>query len=123
MTRIVPVFFIVFICTLSTTGHPALPQPAKEERVAVSYLAPGHPTLEPLAKMLKDKRALERVRQLLLPVRWPRPLKLELRDCNGEANAGYENAVITVCYELLDSFWQAANASARPAVAQWESMA
>lgn len=116
MTRIVPVFFIVFICTLSTTGHPALPQPAKEERVAVSYLAPGHPALEPLAKMLKDKRALERVRQLLLPVRWPRPLKLELRDCNGEANAGYENAVITVCYELLDSFWQAANASTRPAV-------
>jgi hypothetical protein len=109
------VFFVAFICTISITGHRALPQPAKEERVAVSYTAPEHPALQPLAKILKDKQALERVRQLLLPVRWPRPLKLEVRDCNGEANAGYENAAITVCYELLDSFWQAANASTRPA--------
>jgi len=115
MIRLAPILLIAFIFAISTPGHRALSQSTKEGRVVSSYLTPEHPALEPLAKILKDKQALERVRQLLLPVRWPRPLKLELRDCGGEANAGYENAVITVCYELLDSFWKAANASTRPA--------
>jgi hypothetical protein len=115
MRRLAILLLAAFISAMSTSGHQALSQPAKDDRVVGSYLAPEHPALEPLAKRLKDERTLERVRQLLLPVRWPRPLRLELRDCNGEANAGYENAVITVCYELLGSFWQAANASTRPA--------
>lgn len=114
MRRLALVLIAAFICDLSTAGPRALSQPAKEDRVTIEYLSPLHPALEPLARNLKEKQVLERMRQLLLPVRWPRPLRLELKDCNGEANAGYDNGVITVCYELLDSFWQSANASNRP---------
>src|SRR5262249_47623177 len=75
-----------------------------------------HPALKQVYELLKKRQALERVRELLLVVQWPRPLRLELRDCGGEAGAGYENAVITVCYELLDGFWRSANAGKPSAI-------
>ena len=34
--------------------------------------------------VLKEHQTLERVRDLLTPVRWPQPLRLELRGCDGE---------------------------------------
>jgi hypothetical protein len=106
--------FAVFIIAILPVAPSTLSQPAKAERVVIEYVAPTHPVLEPLRDILRSKQALERVRELLLNVKWPRTLRLELRDCNGEANAGYENAVITVCYELLDDFWRNANARGRP---------
>jgi hypothetical protein len=41
---------------------------------------------------------------------------LALQDCGGELYAGYENTVITVCYELLDDFWRNANAERPSAI-------
>src|SRR3954467_630538 len=57
----------------------------------------------------------ERVRELVVPIRWPRTLQLVLKGCDGESNAFYENAVVTVCYEFLDDIWRAANSPRRPA--------
>jgi Putative metallopeptidase len=54
------------------------------------------------------------VRELLVAVRWPRTLRLELKSCD-ESNAWYEDAVISVCYEYLDDMWRSANSSKRPA--------
>jgi hypothetical protein len=47
--------------------------PAKEDRGAINYQAPGHPALEPLAKILKEKQVLARVRQLLFPAELATP--------------------------------------------------
>jgi hypothetical protein len=94
----------------------ATPELAKSDRIVIEYEIPTNPSLKPIYEILKDKKALERLRELLLPVKWPRPLHLELRDCRGEANAGYDDAAITVCYELLDGFWRSAAASGRPSV-------
>jgi hypothetical protein len=63
-------------------------QPARADRITIEYLDPTNPALKPLRDTLKNKKALERTRELLLPVQWPRTLRLELRDCSGEANAG-----------------------------------
>ena len=91
--------------------------PAGESRSnAVEYSIPTHPALKQVYELVKKTRALEQVREILLPVQWPRTLKLELKDCGGEANAGYENAVITVCYELLDDFWRSAKAGRPSAI-------
>lgn len=92
----------------------ATPEPAKSDRIVIEYVIPTNPALKPIYDILRDKKALERLRELLLPVKWPRPLRLELRDCHGESNAGYEDAEITVCYELLDDFWRSAADSGRP---------
>jgi hypothetical protein len=35
--------------------------------LSANYQAPGHPALEPLAKMLQDKQVLARLEQFLFP--------------------------------------------------------
>jgi len=106
---------IGFVAALLFSASPAICQPARPDRIAVEYSIPTHPALKKIHEHVKNGQMLEKVREILLPVQWPQTLKLELKDCGGEAEAGYENAVITVCYELLDDFWRSAN-SGRPSV-------
>lgn len=89
-------------------------QPIRAERVIIEYVEPAQPAHKPLYNVLKEHQTLERVRDLLTPVRWPRPLRLELRGCDGESNAWYQDAVVTVCYEYLEGIWKNADSSARP---------
>lgn len=89
--------------------------PLRPERVTIEYVEPTNPDHRPLRDFLKSNQALERVRGLLVVVRWPRPLRLELKGCDGEPNAWYADAVVTVCYEYLDDMWASANSSRRPA--------
>jgi len=94
---------------------PVKAQPAREDRVAIDYVAPVNAAHQPLFEFLKQNQALERVRGVLVAISWPRTLRLEVRGCEGEPNAWYENASITLCYEFLDDLWRRANAPARPA--------
>jgi hypothetical protein len=84
------------------------------ERIAIVYAEPDDPAHRPLLDLLKENRVLERVREMLAPFRWPRPLRLELKGCDGEANAFYEEAVITVCYEYVSDIWHNARSPKRP---------
>jgi Putative metallopeptidase len=102
------------LCAFVLTAPAVNAQPAKADRIAVVYEEPTNPAHKPLYTMLKEQRALERVRELLVPVRWPRTLRLQLKSCD-ESNAWYEDAVVTVCYEYLEDMWRSANASKRPA--------
>lgn len=104
-----------FICTLVFGASAAGAQTQGLGRIAIAYVAPVDKVHEPLYRMLKEQRTLERVRELLARIRWPRTLRLELTGCEGESNAWYDNAVISVCYEYLDDIWKSANASRRPA--------
>jgi Putative metallopeptidase len=99
---------------LGATGL-ANAQPAPTDRVVIEYVEPVQPTHKPLERLLREHRALELVRDLLAPVRWPRPLRLELKGCDGVANAWYEDAVVTVCYEYLEEISEKANSASRPA--------
>jgi hypothetical protein len=96
----------------------ALPQSSaqmgKRERISVSYVAPVNKAHQPILDMLKEHQALEKIREILAPIRWPRTLKLEVSSCDGEANAWYEDAVVTVCYEYLEEMWKTANSRKRP---------
>jgi hypothetical protein len=89
-------------------------QPVRAERVVIEYAEPAEPAHKPLYNVLKEHQTLERVRDILTPVRWPQPLRLELRGCDGESNAWYQDAVVTVCYEYLENIWRSADSSARP---------
>jgi len=90
-------------------------QPAREDRVAIHYTDPTNPAHNFLRDLLKEQRALERMRERLSAVRWPRTLRLEVKSCGGDPNASYDNAEIVVCYEFLAQFWKAANSPKRPA--------
>ena len=51
---------------------------------------------------MKEIRFLERLRQFLTPFRLPRALLVKVEGCDGDANAFYENNVITICYEIIE---------------------
>lgn len=99
-----------FACVLLFALQPLNAQPSPHERVAISYVAPADKVHQPLHDRLKEHQALERIREILVPIRWPRTLRLEVKSCEGETNAWYDDAVITICYEYLDELWKAANA-------------
>lgn len=102
-----------FVCAVLFVSA-ASAQPAKAERIVIEYVQPINPAHKPLYDLLKENLALERVKELLSPLRWPQPLRLELKGCDGVSNAWYADAVVTVCYEYLDDMWRSANSSKRP---------
>jgi hypothetical protein len=96
-------------------GFAAGAQPARSQRVVIDYVPPTDPDHKPLYDLLREHKALERVQTLIAAIRWPRTLRLEVKGCDGESNAWYEEGVVTVCYEYLDDMWRSANSSKRPA--------
>src|SRR5215213_2323681 len=89
-------------------------QPAPNDRIAIDYVDPTNREHDFFRDLLKRHGALERMRDRLSSIRWPRTLRLELKGCDGDSNASYDDAVITVCYEFMADFWKSANSSARP---------
>jgi hypothetical protein len=105
---------VVLMGALLYPASAASAQPQGAERIVIEYVAPIDAAHKPLYDLLREHQTLERVKELIVPVRWPRPLRLELKGCEGEANAWYFEAVVTVCYEYLDDMWIRANSSRRP---------
>jgi hypothetical protein len=74
---------------------------SSSERVRIEYMPPQNRTQEPIMKRLKDLRVLESLHKLLSAFQLPRPLVLRTKDCNGVANAWYEDRIVTMCYEFV----------------------
>lgn len=104
---------LIALCALAGLSA-AQAQPAREARIAIHYADPKNRAHDFYRDLLQQQRALERMRDRLISFRWPRTLRLEVRGCDGDANAAYDDAEIVVCYEFFDQFWKAANAKSRP---------
>jgi hypothetical protein len=76
--------------------------PARANRVSVSYVPPKNPAHQPIYDQLKEVSFLEKLQQFLSPFRLPRALLVKVEGCDGDANAFYENNVITICYEYIE---------------------
>src|SRR5829696_2602588 len=87
---------------IACAGNGAAAQLRAEHRVVIDYVVPFEAAHNEIRDVVMKNEVLERVRDLLAPVRWPRTLRLELKGCEGEANAWYSEAIVTVCYEFLD---------------------
>jgi hypothetical protein len=87
----------------------------KPNRVDVIYVSPKSSAHDELFKMVRERRVLEKIRDLLVPFRLPRRLLLKTEGCDREVNAWYDDGVITVCYEYLDWVWQSAPQQTTPA--------
>jgi hypothetical protein len=96
-------------------------QPAREDRIAVSYAEPANPAHKLYRDVLMQFRALEGVRDRLISFRWPSTLKLEVRSC-GESDAFYDDGEVVVCYEFLAVFWKAANSARPPNVSRSDAL-
>jgi len=105
---------LFLLAALPALTPSASAQPAREERITVRYAEPTNPAHKLYRDVLVQFRALEGMRDRLISFRWPRPLMLEVRSCDGDADAFYDDAEIVVCYEFLAGFWKAASSSSRP---------
>jgi Putative metallopeptidase len=101
-------------CSLLLAASPSDAQPARPDRVTIEYATPTNPAHQQFHDVLKQNQVLERVRDLLAGIRWPRTLRLVLKGCDGDANAWYEDGEVTICYDYLEDMWKRASASARP---------
>ena len=74
----------------------------RANRVSVNYVPPKNAAHQPIYEQLKEVSFLEKLQQFLAPFRLPRALLVKVEGCDGDANAFYENDVITVCYEYIE---------------------
>ena len=89
---------MILITAMATTAFAA----SKTDRVSIRYVPPKNPAHQEIYTDLKQRSALEKLQQLLSPVLLPKKLRISLAGCDGEADAFYEDAAITICYEYID---------------------
>jgi hypothetical protein len=94
---------------------PGAAAPAKPNRVDISYVEPEAVAYQPVYRALKERQALEKVRDLLSPLRLPRRLLLQTKYCDGRSNAWSNEEGVTVCYEYIDDIWKKAPKETTPA--------
>ena len=87
---------------------------ARTDRIDIEYAAPKSPEHRQVHDLIKNARTLERVRQLLSPLRLPRRLLIKTEGCDGVSNAWYDGEAVTVCYEYLDDIWKNASQQTTP---------
>jgi len=76
----------------------------RPNRVVIEYVPPINPDLQELYGLLSGRQELEKIQEILSPLRLPEDLALKTAEC-GKVNAWYsrENSkpTVTICYELL----------------------
>ena len=100
---VIPV--MILACLIQTSSSTTSAQELIPRRIDIQYVEPSAANLKPVYQQVMQARVLEKIRDFAAPLRLPRRLLIKTDSC-GEANAWYENDVITVCYEYLDEFWK-----------------
>jgi len=85
---------------------------SEPNRIDIAYVEPKLAGNQPVYRLLKKHQVLEKIRELLSPLRLPHRLLLETRDCDGISNAFSNAEGVTVCYEYVNDIWR--NAPAQP---------
>jgi hypothetical protein len=91
------VFGMVLVTAMTTSAFAA----SKTNRIDVRYVPPKNPEHQEIYADLKQNGALEKLQKFLSPVRLPETLQISVEECDGEADAFYEDAEITICYEFI----------------------
>src|SRR5262245_9848191 len=83
-------------------------------RIDIAYVEPKSAGNRPVYNLLKEHHVLEKIRELLNPVRLPHRLLVQTRDCDGISNAWSNEDSVTVCYEYINDIWKNAPAQTTP---------
>jgi len=87
-------------------------------RVTVIYVPPTNPELQKLYTLLRERRALEKIQEILSPFRLPEELTIKATEC-GVANAWYGRQdgepTVTLCYDLLKNILKSLPKKTSPA--------
>ena len=88
---------IILVTAMTTTAFAA----SKTNRISVRYVTPKNPAHQEIYTEYKQLRSLEKLQKFLSPIRLPETLRISLAECDGEPDAFYEDAEITICYEYI----------------------
>src|SRR5262249_25566102 len=91
------IYIALIVCPLT----PARADAARPNRIRVAYFAPKNAAYQATYELLKERRALEKLQEIFSPLRLPVDLTLQTGDCEGVANAWYDQDKISVCYEYV----------------------
>lgn len=76
----------------------------RPNRVTVIYVPPANPEFQKLYGLLRERRALEKIQEILSPFRLPEELTIKTAEC-GIVNSWYKREggqpTVTLCYEFL----------------------
>lgn len=109
-------------CLLLAAPSMSAAQEMRPKQVDIQYVEPKNPKLRPVYEEISKAQALERLQNLLAPLRLPRRLLIKTEDCDGISNAWYEEDAVTVCYEFLDDIWKNAPADGSSGIAPIDAL-
>lgn len=103
-------FFLASAASVQSQTVPlATTVAGRPSRIVIEYDPPNSPDLQNIYNRLKDRQFLERIQNILSPLRLPEELTIKTTEC-GVMNAWYrrENLqpTVTICYELLKTISQ-----------------
>jgi putative metallopeptidase DUF4344 len=79
-------------------------QSGQPSRVSIVYVPPQNSAFQQLYDLLRERRALERIQEILSPLQVPEQLTIKTTEC-GAVNSYYQRQnfkpTATICYELL----------------------
>lgn len=113
---------LIMSCLLPAAPSMATAQEMPPRQVDIQYVEPKNPMLRPVYEEIRKAQALEKLQNLLVPLRLPRRLLIKTEDCDGVSNAWYEEDAVTVCYEFLDDVWKNAPANGNGGIAQIDAL-
>jgi hypothetical protein len=96
---------LVVLTGLTIQAAPAGAQTApsvRTEQVRIVYAEPKEAKHQPLRDALQQRGIMELVRSLLSSFHLPRQLTLEVKGCDGKADAYYGDDTATLCYEYIE---------------------
>ena len=96
------IYIALIVCPLT----PARADAARPNRIRVAYFAPKNAAYQATYELLKERRALEKLQEIFSPLRLPVDLTLQTGDCEGVANAWYDQDKISVCYEYVQEIFK-----------------
>jgi hypothetical protein len=101
VVMVVAVILPDFSLAQSQTAPTQSDQPS---RVSIVYVPPQNSTFRQLYDLLRERRALERIQEILSPLQVPQQLIIKTTEC-GAVNSYFQmenfKPTVTICYELL----------------------
>jgi len=86
------------------------PAALPHDRISIAYEAPKNPEHQQVYALVKERRILEILKELLSPFRLPVDLEIRTVGCDGVANAYFDHKgdqrTIRMCYEFLQLMLQ-----------------
>jgi putative metallopeptidase DUF4344 len=74
------------------------------DRISIAYSPPDNAQYQDVYELLRQRNALEKIKEILSPFRWQEQLTIETAEC-GAVNSYYERKnfkpTVTICYEFL----------------------